>query len=80
MYQCKDIADEVNNYIDGDLTLGKRLGLFYHLLVCSCCRNYLQQIRSTISVITVSKPKEDDNTDTQELAKKLHDLYKTHDH
>ncbi|PHS31482.1 MAG: hypothetical protein COA95_06385 [Methylophaga sp.] len=80
MYQCKDIADEVNNYIDGDLTLGKRLGLFYHLLICSCCRNYLQQIRSTISVITVSKPKEDDNTNTQALAKKLHDLYKKHDH
>jgi hypothetical protein len=80
MYQCKDIADEVNNYIDGELPLGKRLGLFYHLLICSCCRNYLQQIRSTISVITVSKPKEDDATDTQELAKKLHDIYKSHNH
>ncbi len=80
MYQCKDIADEVNNYIDGDLPLSKRVGLFFHLLVCSCCRNYLQQIRSTISVITVSKPKEDDNTDTQALAEKLHDLCKNHDH
>ncbi|MFW5425672.1 MAG: hypothetical protein ACKE8G_03635 [Methylophagaceae bacterium] len=80
MYQCKDIADEVNNYIDGDLPLGKRVGLFFHLLLCSCCRNYLQQIRSTISVITVSKPKEDDTTDTQALAKKLHDLCDSHDH
>ncbi len=80
MYQCKDIADEVNNYIDGDLPLGKRVGLFFHLILCSCCRNYLQQIRSTISVITVSKPKENDNTDTQALAKKLHDLCESHDH
>ena len=80
MYPCKDIADEVNDYIDGDLPLGKRVGLFFHLLICSCCRNYLQQIRSTISVITVSKPKEDDNTDTMQLAKKLHSICKDHQH
>ena len=74
MYQCKDIADEVNNYIDGNLSLGKRVSLFFHLLMCSCCRNYLQQIRTTISIITVSKPKENDDTDIEELAKKLHNL------
>ena len=80
MYQCKDIAEEVNNYIDGDLPLGKRLGLFFHLLICSCCRNYLQQIRSTISIITVSHPKEDDKTDPKILAKELHNLCKHHNH
>ncbi|RKZ81165.1 MAG: hypothetical protein DRQ35_00795 [Gammaproteobacteria bacterium] len=80
MYQCKDIAEEVNNYIDGHLPLSKRIGLFFHLLICSCCRNYLQQIRSTISVITVSHPKENDETDTKILAKQLHDLCKNHDH
>jgi len=80
MYQCKDIVDEVNNYIDGELPLGKRVGLFFHLLICSCCRNYLQQIRSTLSIMTVSKPKEDDNTDTKLLAEKLHGIYKSHQH
>ncbi len=80
MYQCKDIVNEVNNYIDGDLPLAKRLGLFYHLLICSCCSNYLQKIRATISVITVSKPKEDDNTDIQALAKQLYDLCNSHEH
>ncbi|PHS70265.1 MAG: hypothetical protein COB23_03895 [Methylophaga sp.] len=79
MYQCKDIADEVNSYIDGALPLTKRVGLFFHLLLCSCCRNYLQQIRTTISVITVSHPKERDNTDTKALAQHLHALCK-HDH
>lgn len=80
MYQCKDVVEEVNNYIDGDLPLTKRMGLFFHLLMCSCCRNYLQQIRSTISIITVSHPKENDDTDTNLLAKKLHDLCKEHEH
>ncbi|NQY26455.1 MAG: hypothetical protein HRT92_04680 [Piscirickettsiaceae bacterium] len=80
MYQCKDIADEVNNYIDGDLPLSKRVGLFIHLLMCSCCRNYLQQIRSTISIISVSQPKENDSTDVDALAHKLHSLYQHSDH
>jgi|AZIC01.1.fsa_nt_gi predicted anti-sigma-YlaC factor YlaD len=74
MYQCKDVTDEVNNYIDGDLPLGKRIGLFLHLLMCSCCRNYLQQVRSTISIITVAHPKEHDGTDINALAKQLHSL------
>jgi len=81
MYQCKDIADEVNNYIDGDLPIGKRIGLFFHLLICSCCRNYLQQIRSTISIVTVARPKENDGTDIDSLAKHLHSLcHEEHDH
>lgn len=74
MYECKDITEEVNNYIDGDLPLAKRVGLFFHLLICSCCQSYLQQIRSTIRVITISNPKENNSMDTAALAKHLHSL------
>lgn len=80
MYQCKDIAEEVNNYIEGDLPLVKRIGLFFHILICSCCRNYMQQIRTTISVVTVSKPKEKSSTDLKALAKQLHDQCEEHTH
>jgi predicted anti-sigma-YlaC factor YlaD len=80
MYQCKDIADEVNNYIDGDLPLRKRMGLFCHLLVCSCCRNYLQQVRSTISIVTVAKPKEKTGVDLHALAKELQSHCHNEDH
>jgi len=80
MYQCKDITEEVNNYIDGDLPLIKRMNLFVHLLMCSCCRNYLQQIRSTIFIITMSRPKEETSINTQDLAKKLHDLCHEEEH
>ncbi len=74
MYQCKDVAKEANDYIDGNISLRKRFGLFLHLIVCSCCRNYLQQIRSTISTITILKPKEKSTTNTKDLAKKLRDI------
>jgi len=80
MYQCKDIAEEVNNYIEGDLPIGKRIGLFFHILMCSCCRNYMQQIRATISVITVSRPQEKTSIDLKVLAKQLHDQCEKHNH
>lgn len=79
MIQCKDLAEEASNYLEGDLPLNKRIGLFFHLLICSCCRNYLQQIRSTIKTVSLLHPKEKDITDTQALAKKLHSLSCKHD-
>jgi len=79
MIQCKDLAEEASDYLDGDLPLRKRIGLFFHLLICSCCRHYLQQFRSTIRAVKVLKPKEKDNVDTQSLAQKLHALSREDD-
>ncbi|MCX4188077.1 hypothetical protein [Methylophaga sp. OBS4] len=77
MFECKDVAEEASNYLDGDLPLGKRIGLFLHLVICSCCRNYLQQIRHTINTVAVLRPREQDNTDTHALAEKLRALSKS---
>ena len=74
MFQCKDIAEEASNYLDGDLPLGKRIGLFMHLIICGCCRNYMQQIRTTIKTISVVHPREQDDTDTHALAEKLRQI------
>lgn len=76
MFECKDIAEEASNYLDGDLPIGKRVGLFLHLVICSCCRQYMQQIKQTISTIAVLRPQEHHNTDTQALAEKLRAISK----
>jgi mRNA-degrading endonuclease toxin of MazEF toxin-antitoxin module len=74
MFQCKDVAEEASNYLERDLPIKKRLGLFLHLLVCSCCRNYLQQLRHTITTVATLRPTEDNPTDTKALAEKLRTL------
>ena len=79
MIQCKDLTEEASDYLDGDLPLGKRIGLLFHLLICRCCRNYLQQIRSTIKTVKVLQPKEKNTSDTLALAQKLHALSCKHD-
>jgi hypothetical protein len=77
MFQCKDVAEEASNYLEGDLPLGKRIGLFLHIMICSCCRNYLQQLHQTIDTVAVLKPKEQDSTDMHALAHKLQQISKT---
>ena len=71
MAQCKDIAEEANQYIDGNLPLRRRIGLYFHLVVCKCCRVYLDQMRDTIRTVTTFKPKEPTSTDIKDLAKRL---------
>jgi len=75
MFECKDVTEEASNYINGNVPLRKRMGLFFHLMICSCCRNYLQQLRSTISAVNILKPKEKATKSTDDLAQKLHDLH-----
>jgi len=72
MLQCKDVTKETSDYIEGGLPLSKRIALFLHYVICSSCRNYMTQYRSTIKTVSVSKPQEIDSTDRQALARKLH--------
>jgi hypothetical protein len=72
MLQCKDVTEETSNFIEGDLPLSKRIALFLHLVLCRCCRNYVQQFRLTINTVAVTQPQEMDTTDRQALARKLH--------
>jgi predicted anti-sigma-YlaC factor YlaD len=74
MIKCKDLTEEASAYIDGNLSLRKRIAVYYHLLICRPCRNYLQQIRSTIKTVKVSQPKEKGAYDTCPLVKKLREL------
>jgi len=76
MFECKDVSEEASNYLEGDLPLGKRIGLFFHIVICSCCRAYLQQIRQTIRTVSVVRPREQDHVDTRALAEQLRVLSK----
>lgn len=73
MLDCKKVTELASNYIDGAVPLILRIRLKFHLFICRCCRNYSQQIRHSISTVSILKPKEKDDTDKTALAMKLHD-------
>lgn len=71
MLQCKDVTKETSDYLEGGLPLSKRVALFLHLVICSCCRNYVQQFRTTVETVATAQPQEMDESDRQALVIKL---------
>lgn len=45
MLNCKEVTQLISNDLERKLTLGQRLGLKLHLLICHLCRNYARQLR-----------------------------------
>lgn len=76
MLNCKTVATEASNYLNGDLPWLQRLSIKLHIAICGQCRCYLKQLHSTIKTITIIKPQEpDDKTDLVQLAETLKRAY-----
>lgn len=71
MINCKEVSDQASNYIDGNMPLMKRLSMMLHIFICTRCRIYLDQLRSTAAAIAAVKPKEKTALDTQDLVNNL---------
>jgi predicted anti-sigma-YlaC factor YlaD len=47
---CREIVELVTDYLEGALAPGDRLEFERHLVWCSWCRDYLDQMRTTIEL------------------------------
>ncbi len=45
MLNCKQATRLVSQRLEHKLSLGQRLGLKLHLIICHLCRNYARQLR-----------------------------------
>ena len=50
MLTCRDVADFLMSYIDGELPFGQRLSFRLHLVLCPPCRRYMTQYRRTVAL------------------------------
>ena len=48
MMSCKEVTDQVTDYLDGRVPHGKKIGVWLHLAMCVRCRTYVQQMRQVI--------------------------------
>lgn len=46
MLNCKETTKLVSQGLDRELSLGERIGLNFHLSMCSACRNLKQQMNT----------------------------------
>jgi predicted anti-sigma-YlaC factor YlaD len=51
MLSCQQLTELVTDYLEGRMSLGKRLSFRLHLMMCSRCRAYLRQMKETIRVL-----------------------------
>ncbi len=52
MTTCRDVSELVTDYLDHALPLRRRLSVRIHLLRCAACRNYLEQLRKTVRLLS----------------------------
>jgi len=52
LLKCRDVSELVTDYTEGTLPPGRRLAVRLHLMFCSMCRNYLDQMNKTRALLT----------------------------
>jgi anti-sigma factor RsiW len=48
MLKCRDMAELVTAYLEGELPVKLHLAARFHLWLCGACRRYVSQVRATI--------------------------------
>ena len=51
MLSCKDINQNADQYIDGELTIRQSLAVGFHLLMCVHCRRYVRQLAAMVNTL-----------------------------
>jgi len=64
---CRDVTEEANAYIDGELTLWARTKFRMHLLACNYCRAFVEQMQTVVNLTQRYGDNQPDNEPSQEL-------------
>ncbi|WP_014707273.1 zf-HC2 domain-containing protein [Methylophaga nitratireducenticrescens] len=79
MLKCREIEQLASDYLDQDLSFGQLMAFKMHLFICHNCRNYVRQLKITITSIKLMPANQiivDDKT--KELAKLLRENARKH--
>ena len=53
--RCQDVSEKATDYMEGALPLRQWLAMRWHLLRCSMCRAYLDQLRKTTRLLGIGR-------------------------
>ena len=79
IFSCKKITGMISESMDQELPLSRRMGIRFHLMMCSLCRRYQQQLFYIRSVLRQDKKADDISVQTlsqdarERIEKKLTD-------
>ena len=72
MLSCRELSEQADAFLDKEMPFGKRLQVHLHLMMCSGCNRFVNQMRVTRSLITteaegISAQESDDTTDIDSI-------------
>ena len=78
MLNCKDVHDHASDYLDKRLSKRKRLAIWMHVMMCSHCRRFMQQLRLTVGALQNIRRTQETDTDTEKLGDELYQRFMQH--
>lgn len=55
MLTCRELNERATDYLEGQMSLRQRAGFKLHLLMCSKCRTYADQLAKTVKLLRTVK-------------------------
>ncbi len=71
MLSCKDINENADAHIDGELSIKKRIEVAFHLLMCVHCRRFVQQLKGTVGVLRNQQKEECSEEQLEDILKSI---------
>jgi len=73
MLTCRELVHQhASDYLDGQLSWRRRLGVRFHLLICDHCRRFLRQLSLVQAVLARRPPPPVDDAEVSALAERLY--------
>ena len=67
MLKCRDVPVEAEKLVDGQLSVGQRLSLRVHLLMCGHCRRYVRQLKLLLRLLPEAEAREQAQVEEAEV-------------
>lgn len=79
MLSCREISKQADAFLDKEMPFGKRLQVRLHMMMCSGCNRFVNQMRVTRGLITSEAKGEtaqsgDDTTDIDSILAEFEEL------
>lgn len=68
---CEEFAKKISEHLDGRIPFGKRVGVWFHALLCKPCRRYMRQMRQTVDLMEASGDSDCDEECPDELKRSV---------
>ena len=78
MMTCKELTELITDYLEGRLPLWDRVMFQMHLGMCTHCREYLRQMRTTVRTVGALPPEPPPPEVTADLLERFKDWKKAH--